>query len=126
MTTVDLENSVRAAFGSGELARGSAAEVAGRLAAALERVTTQPLVYDMGTLWHYRPATGTWWQLDDSMVTRLVMRLDGTGCMESGRPLKVSGALWRDVNAALTALPHERSGFFARALSGLAFANGFL
>ncbi|PKN54809.1 MAG: hypothetical protein CVU56_24525 [Deltaproteobacteria bacterium HGW-Deltaproteobacteria-14] len=124
--TQAFEAAVHEAFGTGDLARGSAAEVAKRFAEAIERVSTQPLVHDYGRLWRYDPASGIWTPVDDAAITRMTTLIDGTACIESAKPLKVGGGLWRDVGAALNATPHDRSGFFARPAQGLSFRNGFV
>ncbi len=113
-------------FGTAPMARGSAAEIAGRLIRAQVEATGEPMVHDFGRLWRWDPPAGVWLEIDEATVTRTVRALDGWPLDESDKALRVGGGLWRDVWAALLADPVERSGFFARPAQGLVFTNGFL
>ncbi len=127
--SAEFEAAVMSCVGREPLSRGSAAELARRLAVGIEMASTQPMVFDFGKLWRYDPPAGRWVEITPDETTRLACAFDGWGIAEEGgkdKALKVGGGLWRDTRAALEAMPMERSGFFGQRVNGIALQDRFV
>lgn len=119
-----LTTEIRSALGLGlpSLLVGTPVEIAHHALVLLER--TGPVVFD-GVLWQYNRMQGIWIQVPGAALERIIQQFDGVPIGESGKPTKVTQTLATQTQLHLS-VAAARTDFFADAVAGISFTNGFL
>lgn len=80
-------------------------------------------LYAEGAYWRYDCEKGIWAEIAEDAIDRKTLAMAGT-MLSNGRALHVNGSTLRGVRDALESLLAQ-PGFFAKAVPGIAFRNGF-
>lgn len=107
-------------------ARGDHVELAARV---LERLGPDPVTYDVGEVWQFRPPIGTWEQVPAHVVRNHVAAFAGAPCdVGDAGMIMIKANTARGVEEVLRDRLLSEPGrvAFAGAPPGMAFSNGFL
>lgn len=106
--------------------RGDHVELADQV---LRRLGPNPVTYDVGRVWRYRPVEGIWGALEEEHIEHEVAGFAGFPCTRGeGEPLSVNAATVKGARHVLRNRLLSEPGRieFSAAPPGMAFVNGFV
>lgn len=107
-------------------ARGDHVELADQV---LRRLGPDPITYDVGRVWRYRPPEGIWAALEEEHIEHEVANFAGFPCTRGeGEPLSINAATVKGTRHVLRNRLLSEPGRieFSNAPPGMAFVNGFV